>query len=288
LLLNKKSFEDCLEKARQLELKIIDKHNNIQQNEDVINDFFVLSRFIDFLSAYMNLWKKLLNHEFSSSWNSLQDSLDLLRLIKKFSSINIGFFEDQLLELEKTYPYNIFLSIGATVEKFECSLCGEDIDSADCPHMKGELYGGKMAQGIAKNIVEANHVSFVSIPKDKRCVVKYEDTGEQFKLVRYLSDLINNDRFNIFDFGELQFSKKLKLNPDYVKVGRNEPCFCGSEKKFKRCCISKEYIEGDHVDIVATPKTIDNVIASKFGGQLTEFQQLNAPDKLVIFALAGE
>jgi hypothetical protein len=29
----------------------------------------------------------------------------------------------------------------------------------------------------------------------------------------------------------------------------------------------------------------DRNAAVKFGGQLTEFQQLNAPDKLVIFAL---
>ena len=33
---------------------------------------------------------------------------------------------------------------------------------------------------------------------------------------------------------------------------------------------------------------IKNAKSLKFGGQLTEFQQLNAPDKLVIFALAGE
>jgi len=24
------------------------------------------------------------------------------------------------------------------------------------------------------------------------------------------------------------------------KIGRNEPCFCGSGKKFKKCCINKE------------------------------------------------
>ena len=260
-LLNKNSLEVCIEKAHRLKSKIQNEKINIQQDEDILNDFYIISRFVDFVSAYLDLWRKLLNHEFSSSWDSLQDSLNFLRLIKKFSSINIEFFEDQLLELEKTYPYNIFLSVGATAERIECSLCGQDIDSEDCPHMKGELYGGEMAYGVVKNIVEANHVSFVSNPKDKRCVVKYEDTGEQFKLVRYLSDLINNGRFNILDFCELKFSKKLKLNPEYVKLGRNESCFCGSGKKFKKCCISKEYIEGDHVDIVATPKTIDSVIA---------------------------
>ena len=32
--------------------------------------------------------------------------------------------------------------------------------------------------------------------------------------------------------------KQSKIDPKYVgkKMGRNEPCFCGSGKKFKHCC----------------------------------------------------
>ena len=33
-------------------------------------------------------------------------------------------------------------------------------------------------------------------------------------------------------------SKIQKIDPKYVgkKMSRNEPCFCGSGKKYKRCC----------------------------------------------------
>ena len=33
-------------------------------------------------------------------------------------------------------------------------------------------------------------------------------------------------------------TKPTKIDPKYIgkKMSRNEPCFCGSEKKFKRCC----------------------------------------------------
>jgi preprotein translocase subunit SecA len=33
-------------------------------------------------------------------------------------------------------------------------------------------------------------------------------------------------------------SKPTKIDPKYVgkKMSRNEPCFCGSGKKYKRCC----------------------------------------------------
>jgi len=44
--------------------------------------------------------------------------------------------------------------------------------------------------------------------------------------------------------GELGFFKPMKVNPTPIqmarrppKVGRNEPCPCGSGKKFKKCCL---------------------------------------------------
>lgn len=225
------------------------------------NDLWVLERYIDLLAKYGNTWSSILEHRFSESWCLLQDSLDLLRLIKKFSNIDIHFFEDQLIQLERMYPYNVFFSIGATVEFFECSICSRDIDSQECPHIRGNLYGGVMAYAIAKNLRQLDHVSIVVRPQDKRCVVSYEDSGEQFNLVRYLSSLISGKKCRISDFGRLQFSKRLRPNPAYCKLTRNERCFCGSGKKFKYCCIAKEHIEGDHVDIVAEPRRIEDAVA---------------------------
>jgi len=31
--------------------------------------------------------------------------------------------------------------------------------------------------------------------------------------------------------------EKLKTNYEYVEVGRNDPCPCGSGKKYKKCCL---------------------------------------------------
>ena len=33
-------------------------------------------------------------------------------------------------------------------------------------------------------------------------------------------------------------SNKKKIDPKFIgkKIGRNEPCFCGSGKKYKHCC----------------------------------------------------
>src|SRR5258707_473552 len=171
-----------------------------------LNDLYVLDRYVDFLEAYSLLWEKILEETFGDSWSVLQDCLSLLRVIKKFSNIDVTFFEDQLIELEQTYPYNIFLSIGAVVASFDCSLCGRDIISDECPHMPGELYNGEMASAVAQDLVKLDHASLVTSPEDKRCVVRYEDTGEQFKVVRQLSRLIRSNRCAISDCWRVHFS----------------------------------------------------------------------------------
>lgn len=261
LALNEQHLPECYRAVDGIrEVIVAAKQTERTLEEELHNDFYVLDRYTDFLSAYADLWNNILSQKFSSSWTSLQDALDLLRLLKRFSQIDIEFFETQLIELEKIYPYNVFFSIGVTVERFDCNICGVDIDTEECPHMRGHLYGGVMAHAIARKIVEVDHVAMVAHPEDKRCVVQYDDTGEQFKLVRYLSELIASGKLQVSGFGLLKFSKRRRPNPEYRKIGRNEPCFCGSGKKFKKCCVSMEYVEGDHVDIIAQPRCIEDVI----------------------------
>jgi hypothetical protein len=215
-----------------------------------LNDLYVLDRYIDFLEAYSLLWERILHQQFGDSWSVLQDCLTLIRVIKKFSHLYVAFFEDQLIELEQTYPYNIFFSIGAVVDRLDCSLCGLDIISDECPHMPGELYDGTMAGAVAHDIVKLDHASLVTNPADKRCVVRYEDTGEQFKVIRQLSRLIMSNKCAISDCWRVHFSQERIPNPEYRKIGRNEKCFCGSGKKLKQCCISKQYVESHQVNIV--------------------------------------
>jgi uncharacterized protein YecA (UPF0149 family) len=41
--------------------------------------------------------------------------------------------------------------------------------------------------------------------------------------------------------------KSMKENHEYVDVGRNDPCPCGSGKKYKKCCLKsgkyEKYVE---------------------------------------------
>ena len=225
--------------------------NSNHMPDAYLDDLFVLDRCIDFLSSYAATWRLIAQGRITESWNVLQNSIDQLRLIRSHSEIDTSFFSDQLLELEKCYQYNVFFSVGAVVKRIECSLCGFDIDSEACLHRKGHLYRGRMAYGIAREAVEVNHVSMVKNPKDKRCVVTYEDSDPRFSILHMLGELLNSNRLKVSCFRRLEFSKRNIPNPDYKCISRNDSCFCGSGIKFKKCCLGKESIEQDHVEIIA-------------------------------------
>jgi hypothetical protein len=260
--LNECNFSEAGSAAVSLkEFLKLEKEQNASNEEELLNDFFVLERYCDFLTVYIILWERILEGKFSDSWNTLHDLFDLLRLLKRFSNIEISFFEQQLTDLEKAYPYRVFTSIGAIFEYYECTICRFDINSPKCSHLRNELYGGRLAGAKPINLVEIDHVAIVSNPRDKRCVIPvYDDTDDAFKIVRYLAELVTSGKLPILFFEGLAFSIRRLPNPEYQKLGRNEPCFCGSEKKFKRCCESKEYIENERVDIVGRARPIEHAL----------------------------
>ena len=257
---NALNFRDGKEEINRVQAQLDSVKDQFSCSRDqVLNEHFVLHRYWEMLSNYLALWEKIANSRFGSSWNSLQDALSLLRTVKRYASHGkdqgVDFFVDQLSELEKLYPYNVFFSIGTTVDWFKCSICQKNINTLDCPHLSGEVYRGELAYGIAQGALTLNHVAMVKNPRDKRCVVTYDDNGEQFKCVRFLYNLVSSGKLKPLDFGYLKFSKRRVKNPDFRMMERNEPCYCGSGEEFKRCCISKDYIDTDHVDIVQV-KTI--------------------------------
>ncbi|WP_322015283.1 YecA family protein [Paraburkholderia sp. J12] len=218
--------------------------------DEVLNDIFILETYVTFFRSYGRIWRKISEGRYSESWRALQDASDSLRVIRRLSGFTLTSLVEQLFALESLYPYKIFASCGFVVERFECSICGNDIDSFECNHRKGELYRGQMAYGIAKNILEIDHVALVENPVDKRCVVSIQDNAPGFSGVQYLRDAFNQKHLSVSNFGGVAWGKKLVPNSEYTLPGRNEPCYCRSGKKFKRCCIDKKFREIDHAEIL--------------------------------------
>ena len=59
------------------------------------------------------------------------------------------------------------VSVGCSVEKTSCSICGEDINSHKCPHVKGEIYNSSLCYGELTNPTDAYEFSFVAVPAQK-------------------------------------------------------------------------------------------------------------------------
>ena len=258
-------FDLAFLETTKIKSHVGDEWNNAKsENEDVLNEFYVLDAFGDIFKHYVQYWKQIIEQEFANSWITLQDALDCLRLIKKFSNPTkyyvYNFFENQFIELEKIYPYRVFASVGMVVGHFECSICGKDIDSRECPHVQGDLYMGKMACGIARDIKEIDHISLVSNPEDKRCVLTLQDDSTTFNILRYLLALIQKNEICPLTFYKADFTKE---EIPVIKQGRNEPCQCGSGMKFKKCCMDKTSRENNNVCLKYDNSFSDTIMDSK-------------------------
>jgi hypothetical protein len=230
-------------------------------SDKIIDDIFVLDRYLYLFSEYGLLWKQIASSHFSESWRTLQNAFDAIRLIKRFSNIDVSAIEDQLCDLEILYPYKIFASMGMVVERFECSICGEDIDSFMCIHLRGELYRGTMAFGIARKILDVDHIALVEQPVDKRNVISYGNDAPHFSAVSYLSKQLTTRAISVSRFIGVIRSKSRVSNENHRKVGRNNPCYCGSGEKYKKCCVDKAVLEQENIEIIYGDSIIDRAIA---------------------------
>lgn len=53
------------------------------------------------------------------------------------------------------------------------------------------------------------------------------------------------------------------------KIGRNDPCPCGSGKKYKQCCLNKPKPPRFKATLLSQPKQVD-LMARTFGGMIAE------------------
>lgn len=88
--------------------------------------------------------------------------------------------------------------------------------------------------------VQAKPQEFVDVFNKYRIITKEEQVYELMNLVLEVSNntrLVGNHGHTLAELGEIKgepISKKMPAVSN--KIGRNEPCICGSGKKYKKCC----------------------------------------------------
>ena len=63
------------------------------------------------------------------------------------------------------------VSIGCAVNQIVCSICGKDMKTHSCQHIKGSKYKGKLCYGILENPTDAYEWSFVAVPAQRNAGV---------------------------------------------------------------------------------------------------------------------
>lgn len=250
-LIRTREYDKAIQTSKSIGNEITQLKERATENH-VKNEGFIYSVFFALLNSLATYWKLVELEKYYDSWCSLQDTLDCLRQLKRFYNgqcLTISFLTKQLLSLEKAYPYKYFSSCGFVVDRFECSICSRNIDSDDCAHMKGQLYAGEMAVAIARKIKNLDHVAIVTNPKNKRLVVAPDDSRQQFNLFRLLISDFHANKLSPLGFSQVKIVESKRIDENHVRAPRNSPCYCGSGKKYKHCCIESERMPHIHMDL---------------------------------------
>jgi hypothetical protein len=235
----------CIQAERELAESLLDEHK--------LNQLYVVNEFLGVLQKFSLFWNEVYIRDFIASWNTIQDTQDKLRNVKKFNNSGVPFLkfiEQQITGIEKLYPYKIFASIEAIMSDVKCSICNKSIESPDCPHIGGELYGGKMAYGNVGKIESISAIAIVNHPADKRAVIKLENTDQDFSAIDYLSNLLFVQKITPWQVRGVQETIRKAEFSEFKDLQPEDKCPCESGKTFRDCCFKNGYVKMPHMKIL--------------------------------------
>ena len=111
------------------------------------------------------------------------------------------------------------VSVGCSVAKSICSICGNIMGSSECVHTKGREYGGKLCYAELCEPTDAYEWSFVAVPAQKNAgIIKRFGKTEAVSLEKYV------ENSGVFEF--LKRFSELKVLAEagekYTRLLKNE------------------------------------------------------------------
>jgi len=245
----------ALERAQQkVEARNFDIRKNLLKFDDVLND----QRHVIFSQR-----NNVMNSEkiFDYSDEFLSEITDHLISLKtqKLSKIKNNEFNNQL---------KILLGKSVDDDEFENLINSKDEDFKDKINSKFlesrseriKMMNSEKVKEIEKRIflqcIDLNWKSHIQYLEQLRQVIGLRSYGQRDPLVEYkkeafylFENLLNKLKIDFVTIlinlqivqepiQEKEVLKPVAINPKYIgkKMSRNEPCLCGSGKKYKKCC----------------------------------------------------
>ncbi|HHT03505.1 MAG TPA: zinc chelation protein SecC [Bacteroidales bacterium] len=257
------------------ELQKIKEEYVKDDNQEVAKQIWIYQTIIEIHKLIINAFNLLKAKDYYNGWCQLERIEITIGSLKKHflydkEQYKLWHIEKSVKNLQVIFPYRLFGSSELLKKKKKCSVCDKEISiRSNCGHIVGEIYNGEMCHRIVTD-VEVLGMALVENPGNKFSVMFMSDekTGEQidqynYDTVDYLFEHIENP----YEFWDLEVSQRIGAKEDYGNVGRNEPCVCGSGKKFKKCCglnIGKKYPHYEFIVRNPSSKTmITNTLKTK-------------------------
>lgn len=161
----------------------------------------------------------------------------------KLEKYGVYFIRNRLKEFQKLFPYYLFISRESVILSEHCSICGKkNTIRNSCNHKPGKLYMGELCLKIIDKI-DIKAFAIVKNPHDKYTFIKPADKDFNYIMLETLMKYI------IGPFDDFVVDETPVKLPEYRKLGRNDKCVCGSNKKYKHCCLntSKELTTHKHI-----------------------------------------
>jgi len=216
------------------------RHVIFSQRKNIINSDKIFEYPDEFLSEVIDdLIEKKKNFTSSNNIKDLENQVNLL-LGKSFNKTEV----QDLLKRNN--------------EKFKKKIEEKFIEKRT---QRIQIIGEKQAREIEKRIflqsIDLNWKSHIQYLEQLRQVIGLRSYGQRDPLVEYkreafilFENLLNKLKLDLITIllnlsiiekpieDKKEEQKPVKIDPKYVgkKMSRNEPCFCGSNKKYKHCC----------------------------------------------------
>ena len=246
----------ALERAQQkVEARNFDIRKTLIKFDNVLND----QRHVIF-SQRKNAMNSSQIFDYSNDFltDIIDDLIDLK--IQKSKNLKNNNFDNRLrLILGKRIKDNEIESLKSLDDK---SLKNKIIDQfeiarKDRTQILGEDNSKELEKRIFLQTIDMNWTSHIQYLESLRQVIGLRSYGQRDPLIEYkkeafalfenLLDKLKIDLITILinltvtkkiSNDEKEIKQPSKIDPKYIgkKMSRNEPCFCGSGKKFKKCC----------------------------------------------------
>lgn len=218
------------------------------QEELLANELWCLIEVYNIQKNYLTMFRLLKSGKYEEAWR-LMDNIDISmgNLRENFgegmNSYNLTFINQIIKYYEKVFPDFVYTSREGIIKSEKCSICGKKASlRGGCSHIPGKLYMGELCLREVTDY-EIIGVAIVKHPLDKYAILKLEGKEYNYQVLDYLMGKLDNP-FRPWYVEELK-----RKRPEFINVGRNDKCPCGSGKKYKKCCCgtSREY--GPHYRI---------------------------------------